>query len=274
MAKTNTAVSVEDKVAELEKKCDNMAAKIRRMSDNWKKFCQTHLGEIAKDGAIIRSIAIFAVTVMFAQSAMADYEEDLSGNNIVNWKKARITSNGTFQTMGSITCTGTVTAGAISTTGGVTQTGSTTLSGAVRINGRITFTNSLISISADAGTTNTIVDTTATIPASVLKAGTAAPAINGSAITNLGGANIASGNVAVQRLTNALPFMCIAAGTCTNGQVVAYPAVASVVSAVILQPTEAFGGTWYPSSVNTTNFTAVAAAAAGTNMYYAVYGKF
>jgi len=96
---------------------------------------------------------------------------------------------------------------------------------------------------------------------------------NGAAITNLGAANLL-GNIADARMTNARPFAVIAAGSCTNGQVVTYPkGVATSVGAVILQPIGAFGTTnFYPSAVTITNFTANGAV--GATIYYTVTGAY
>ena len=106
-----------------------------------------------------------------------------------------------------------------------------------------------------------------------IQAGGTLPAVNGAAVTSLASANL-TGNVAIARLTNAIPYICLAAGQCTNAQVVAYPAVASSVVSVQLTPKETIdaGDTYKAASVNTTNFTCTSTAVGGTNFYYAVFG--
>lgn len=103
-----------------------------------------------------------------------------------------------------------------------------------------------------------------------IKAGGTLPAVNGAAVTSLGSANLL-GNIAGARMTNAT-FLCVAAGTCTNGQVVTYPAVVTTVGAIQFTQKEAGTNWWYASAVNTTNFTCSGGLVA-IPVYYSVFAK-
>lgn len=149
MAKKDSEVKVEDKSECVSREeFNNLAAKVRRMSDNWKSFCAIHLGSVAKDGkvgssriAVLLAMATVLTMVSLVSARMADIETDRA-----HWDTAVIREDGSFQTQGSINVQGTL-----------VVTGATTVS----------------SVSG-----------------------------NGSGLTNLNGANIASGNIGVNRLTN------------------------------------------------------------------------
>ena len=100
----------EDKIEEVSRKeFNDLAAKVRRMSDNWKRFCAKHIGDDA-DGEVgsARLTFVFALALVCV-AGIVFAEQAFEAGDKEHWGVAAIRSNGDLDTDGGIVATGAIT---------------------------------------------------------------------------------------------------------------------------------------------------------------------
>ena len=91
------------------KEFNDLAAKVRRMSDNWKRFCAKHIGN-DKDGEVgsARLAVVFTLAIIcIAGFAIAD--QAFEDGDKAHWGVTAIRSNGDIDTDGGIVAVGAIT---------------------------------------------------------------------------------------------------------------------------------------------------------------------
>jgi hypothetical protein len=147
MEKTVVDNTLEDRVAKLESIVNDISAKIRKMSDNWKKFCNSFVGSSAKDGKIGSARASLLVVIVLSAIGVAAFAEvaHVAGDK-THWGTAAIRADGSLVTEGGIYATN----GTIAASGGIvtnlTLVGSTQLGqagNAVAVGGNMTISGAV-----------------------------------------------------------------------------------------------------------------------------------
>lgn len=114
--KRQSAASKEAKAEVTREEFDNLAAKVRRMSDNWQTFVNKHIGTGAVGGKIIGLLLVLGMIAASVWAAnLINLPTPSGGTGFVVTDAGNATVGGTLTVNGATTLTGAVTAGTFAT---------------------------------------------------------------------------------------------------------------------------------------------------------------
>ena len=101
-----TSETIEDRVTRLETMVNGMAAKLRGMIDNWKRFADSHLGSQTVGGKLVGVLLMLGAMVGVLYAAdLVNYPTPSGGTGFVVTDEGNATVGGTLTVAGTVTLT-------------------------------------------------------------------------------------------------------------------------------------------------------------------------